>query len=349
MPYLTSDLYSSRHADLLQALKSRQFPSKGEWAPIVGAARQLVVDDGFDVTKYDVCISMRKKVDAARNKGTTPAVTMAAAAAVTVPAPGAGVVVDADVKRVAAMEMVRHLWLLKKSGSHKVWVISLPESYHDWPEADLAGKNFDAIRGRLDDQSTHFGARDRKHLSNATEEGLKWVMKAMIVAASPKKAKHMEIVKRWFADANSSDDDMLAAAATLNEGLKKIAACIRSTFLLFTDMPKNRGDVTKARTNAFVFSNEKIDVVYVEAAFFSNADMFKDLKNWTRIVVHELSHREAKTEDHRYRHNRNGLKPDAGDAQFTAAKALANADSWAMFCMDCAGRMSKGDYAMVKV
>jgi allantoicase len=98
-----------------------------------------------------------------------------------------------------------------------------------------------------------------------------------------------------------------------------------------------------------VFGNEKIDVIYVEAAFFSDRDMFKDLKNWTRIVVHELSHREAKTEDHRYRHNRAGLKPDAGDARFTAAKAIANADSWAMFCMDCAGEMASGDYAKVKV
>lgn len=209
MPYEQSDLYSSRHADLLQALKSRAFPSTGEWAPLVSAARQLVVDDGFDVTKYEVCVSMRKKVGAARKKGTTPAV--------------------------------------------------------------------------------------------------------------------------------------------LNAGLKKIAACIRSTFLIFTDMPKDRGDVSQALTTAFVFKNEKVDVVYVEAAFSTDADLFKDLKNWTRIVVHELSHREAKTDDNRYRHHAKGLKPDAGDATFTAAKALANADSWAMFCMDCAGWMLKGDYLLVKV
>jgi hypothetical protein len=62
-----------------------------------------------------------------------------------------------------------------------------------------------------------------------------------------------------------------------------------------------------------------------------------------------LSHREAKTKDHRYRHHDAGLKPDAGDAKFTAAQALNNADSWAMFCMDCAGRMSSGDYAKVQV
>jgi hypothetical protein len=90
-------------------------------------------------------------------------------------------------------------------------------------------------------------------------------------------------------------------------------------------------------------------VIYVEPAFFSNRDMFKDLKNWTRIVVHELSHRMVKTKDHRYRHHASGLKPDATDANFTAAKALDNADSWAMFCMDCAGQMTNSDYTKVKV
>jgi hypothetical protein len=114
-----------------------------------------------------------------------------------------------------------------------------------------------------------------------------------------------------------------------------------------TDMPKDRSDAEAANTNAFVFSSEKIDVIYVERAFFSDGDTWKDLKNWTRIVVHELSHRDAKTEDHRYRHHASGLKPDAAD--FSHAKAINNADSWAIFCMDCAGRMTKADYKKVKV
>lgn len=69
---------------------------------------------------------------------------------------------------------------------------------------------------------------------------------------------------------------------------------------------------------------------------------------WYR-AGHELSHREVKTADHRYRHHASGRKPDAADAKFTAAKALDNADSWALFCMDCAGQMSSGDYTKVKV
>jgi hypothetical protein len=33
----------------------------------------------------------------------------------------------------------------------------------------------------------------------------------MAIAASPKKKKSMDIVKRWFADSTSTDEDMVAA------------------------------------------------------------------------------------------------------------------------------------------
>lgn len=349
MSYTLKDLYSTRHAETIQFLKSGDFPAAGEWLAVISDSRQLVVDGGYNVEKYKASESLRKRVAAAGKKNVPPAETMLTAAGVTsLPSSATRAIPPGVASRVAALEMLRHLWLLKKSGSHKLWVLSLPESYRDWPAADLAGKDFDGIGSRLNDESSHFSVDDRKHLSQATQHGLKWVHKAMAVAASPNK-KNLAIVRRWFADANSTDEDMKAAAATLNEGLKKIAAVIKSTFLLVTDMPLDRGNPAKASTNAFVFSSEKIDVIYVEAAFFSNRDMFKDLKNWTRIVVHELSHRACKTDDHRYRHHPAGLKPDAGDVKFTAAKALANADSWAMFCMDCAGQMVAGDYAKVKV
>ncbi len=43
----------------------------------------------------------------------------------------------------------------------------------------------------------------------------------------------------------------------------------------------------------------------------------------------------------------------SADEKWTAvaenAKALANADSWSIFCMDCAGEMSTGDYKKVQV
>ncbi len=350
MAYKIADLYSTRHEAAIEALKSADFPTTKPWDEVVREARKLVAPQGFDVDNYKACTALRKAVDSAARKDTKPAASMLSAAGViALPSSGNKSIPLSVTSRVAVLELVRHLWLLKKSGSHKLWVLSLPESYRDWPATDLAGKDYDGISSRLNDASTHFSLDDRKHLAQASQEGLSWLHKAQVVVADPKHKKHMPLLRRWFADANSTNEDMVAAAATLASGLKKIVTTIKSGDLLVTDMPLDRGNEARANVNAFVFSDEKIDVIYVEPAFFSNAGMFKDLKNWTRIVVHELSHREAKTKDHRYRHHSAGLKPDAGTATFTAAKALDNADSWALFCMDCAGRMVDADYANVKV
>jgi hypothetical protein len=351
VPYDIKDLYSTRHASLIDILKSTDFASAGDWKATIADSRLLVTAEGYDVDRYKACQAIRHKSATAKQKmGTKPAVTLLTAAGVTsVPNSPGKLIPSAVTKRVAALDMLRHLWLLKKMGSHKLWVLSLPESYRDWPEAALDGKDYGAIGAHLNDETSHFSVEDRKHMSEATMKGLGWIKKAMIVTASPDKKAHMKILKRWFADSTSTDDDLKAAAATLNAGLKKMAGSIKSTFLLITDMPLDRGKAETKNVNAFVFKDEKIDVIYVEPAFFSNRDMFKGLKNWTRIIVHELSHREAKTADHRYRHHASGLKPDSGDANFTAAKALDNADSWAMFCMDCSGEMVDGDYTKVKV
>ena len=53
-------------------------------------------------------------------------------------------------------------------------------------------------------------------------------------------------------------------------------------------------------------------------------------------VVHEVTHLDASTKDHRY--DFKGLKRDA---KFTSAKAVANADSWAYYCADCAGALTE--------
>jgi hypothetical protein len=347
MPYQTKDLYSSRHAALLEALKSRDFASADDWGPTIDTARGAVVQNGFDVGKYSACESIRKIVAKRLKAKTKPAATVLAGAGGTPAASGDAPLSDSLSKRVAAIESLRHLWLLKKSGSHQLWVLSLPMQYGDWPEAELAGKPFDSVATKLNDENTRFGTSDRKHLSQATQHGLKWIHKAMIVAGAPGKAKNKTILKRWFADANTTDDDLNEAAKTLANGLLKMSATIKSTFLLMTDMPMDRNNAAEANTNAFVFKDEHINVIYVERAFFRNTDTWKDLKNWTRIVVHELSHRDAKTEDHRYRHNPAGLKPSV--ANFSHAKAINNADSWAIFCMDCAGEMTSEDYKKVKV
>jgi hypothetical protein len=55
-------------------------------------------------------------------------------------------------------------------------------------------------------------------------------------------------------------------------------------------------------------------------------------------IIHELSHHDVSTEDHRYDHA--GLKPKKA---FPYAKAISNADSWGYFAIDLAGYLSASD------
>jgi hypothetical protein len=60
-------------------------------------------------------------------------------------------------------------------------------------------------------------------------------------------------------------------------------------------------------------------------------------------IIHELSHHEMNTQDHRY--DDAGLKPNS--ATFPFAKAIDNADSWGYFALDLAGYLSKADHDRV--
>ena len=127
--------------------------------------------------------------------------------------------------------------------------------------------------------------------------------------------------------------------------LEKVQAVFNSRHLLLTDHPEVRGATSGPNKNfldseAFVKgAREAMDVVYVEAAFFSKSNTLKGLKNWTRILVHELTHREVATKDKFY--SWQGMKPVAGG--FPMADALINADSWAFFCADAAGQLTDSE------
>ena len=68
--------------------------------------------------------------------------------------------------------------------------------------------------------------------------------------------------------------------------------------------------------------------------------MIFEQANWTRIVVHELSHLISGTVDHDDRYAHSGIGVHAG---FPASKAINNADSWAFFAADCAGVLTDGN------
>jgi hypothetical protein len=72
-------------------------------------------------------------------------------------------------------------------------------------------------------------------------------------------------------------------------------------------------------------------------------NVLKGSRNWARIIVHELTHLVHGTEDvnkGQARYAWYGIGPHAG---FTGADAIRNADSWAFFCLDCAGMLTAAE------
>lgn len=127
--YKLADLYSTRHEELIGTLKSAGSCAPGAGRAWIEEARELVVDNGFNIDKYTVCESLRRHVEAGASENVAASDTMLAAAGVP-PAPAAGAVTVGSevVRRVAGLEMLRHLWLLRKSGNHRLWILSLPEN-----------------------------------------------------------------------------------------------------------------------------------------------------------------------------------------------------------------------------
>ena len=61
-------------------------------------------------------------------------------------------------------------------------------------------------------------------------------------------------------------------------------------------------------------------------------------KNWARVLLHECTHTDAKTQDKRYAFK--GIRPGGN---IDAAEAAVNADSWAFFAADAADALTDGE------
>jgi len=252
-------------------------------------------------------------------------------------------------KRAAALKLMRHLYLLRQRGGQQVWILGLAKSFTDWPSVAFAGADLAKAKALLGDLKEPFSRSDKKHLADAAQEGLKYVSKTLIAlgaaAGADKDAeKAKALVARWITGAGASADATTLAVATLTAGFKKIQSVLNSGRLVLTDHPEVRnaksGDNSGFwRSEAFVKgAREGMDVIYVESAFFSKKNTLTGLKNWARILVHELSHREVATTDHAYSWADGGIEAGVG---LTPGEAITNADSWAFFCVDCAGQLTK--------
>lgn len=274
---------------------------------------------------------LRKTLAKAAAKGSGEARSLLSFAGEKLSGTGTNPTMDVDLaERAGALKVLRHTYLLKRGGARRVWCVGIPPSYTQWPTQALQG----AV-AKLSDTTDRFSAEGRKHLSNASLTALRWVHEAMMVSANMKSGKSLELVARWFADASSSDQDVVDTGALLNAGLKRIAAKLMSGRLIDTDHVIERGTGQFDGVEAFVWG-DKLDVVYIENEFFGNRNTLSGPHNWARIVIHELTHRELNTDDHAYEHE--GMAP----RKIGQAKARTNADSWAWFCVDCGGALTNG-------
>lgn len=264
----------------------------------------------------------------------------------------------AERQRAAALKMLRHTYLVRQRGGQSTWMLSLPDDFDLWPESALAGVTADAAKTLLGSSNEHFSGVDIKNLSDGMQDSLRWCQKAMFVlgqlqGAGQGKADAMTLVRRWFAEATTTDTDVAAAGATLLRGFKTISGALNRNQVLLTDFVPLRGAAPGSDeegfldSEAFVFAlggRERLDVVYIERDFFRPGGTVAGKGNWSRILVHEMSHLVVGTKDvpagADSRYAWYGIAPNPN---FTAGAALTNADNWAFFAADCAGALSPGE------
>ena len=267
--------------------------------------------------------------------------------------------IDQDTREKAgALKFLSHVYLVKQRGAQKVWIHNLPTDFKDWPHYASSAASADEARLLLRSASQKFSADDIKNLSDAMQDGLRWCQKTLelLVAysgAGVAKAASVDMLKRWFGDENTDTTQLSAHVADLTTGFKAIQAAFNRNQIVLTDFPTLRSATSGSEngfrlSEAFVWgkaSREKLDVIYVEDGFFGANNTMKGKTNWTRILVHELSHSMHGTTDVKPgpRYSWYGIGPNA--ANFSSAKAITNADNWAFFAADCAGALTETERA----
>ena len=248
-------------------------------------------------------------------------------------------------ERAAALKMLSHLYRAQQRGAQDVWVYAPPMAYSRWVFEEFSGTE-DQIRGRLEQDDEVYSPADRKTMCAALAQALKWSLDAVAKLGSRTPAVKA-LVTTWFADQTTTEAEITAAITKLLFGFKKIAAAANSNVLIFSDEPMDRNSLVNPETYehgwdayAFVRTEERMNVVYLQNAFLKAGATGK-MWMCALTIIHELSHREAGTEDEMYDHD--GLKPDK--KRFPHRKAINNADSWAYFATDLAGMLGAPEKA----
>lgn len=345
-----SDQYSAAKAVLA---KSKDF--NPEWQKLIDGLYRLMMPTGFLGGRAEYLNDLRRQIKTSSNNGKICPADEAILRACACWLDAMPATFDAAGRaRAAALKFLMHTYLMRERGGHKVWILSLPNAFNDWPHWELQTGSAQQVCQLLLAHEERFSAEQKKHLSNASQEALRWCHKAKILLSSA--ATNMvarKTVKRWFADENSTDDQLTATISTLLAGFKSLIFTLNKG-LLITDFPTLRNakpgsmEYDLLMLSAFVWptsDREALSVVYVEDAFFNGNRDLPGQAYWTRILIHELSHLICNTCDvDNVRYAWYGIGPNR--ARFSAEKALSNADSWAFFAGDCANALDASAVAI---
>lgn len=302
----------------------------------------MLTETGFNSGRADLPDKLRKKIlDEAKHTNTVAVFFLGGGpgdvifnAAQNKLSPGSWV------ERAAALKMVKHVYHAHKKGGQDVWVYSPPKKHSKDIFEELAGCSEDTVKSKLGQDDEIFSLKEQELMCDALALSLKIAMDAQIkVDAKSEEAKNM--IKRWFLDDSCTDIEMNDALAKLSAGIKKISAACNASNLVFTDYL----DWRKQRNDYFggAFRGGEgggFPVIYLEGAFTRLKGNSGKLWLCAETILHELSHHEVSTEDHRY--DSSGLKPDKATLPY--AKTIDNADSWGYFLLDLAGYLSTADF-----
>ncbi|MFG6486864.1 M35 family metallo-endopeptidase [Roseateles sp. BYS78W] len=330
----------------------------GDWAGIVAALQGLMGADGFDVSKADSLTALRTKMVQANGKRVSA--DLGILAAVKADALGVASVPDDPKMRASVLKFLAHTYLVHTSGSRTLWVHSSPKVFLHWPSIHLNSwaSTTGEVKTLLKDDREHFSEEDKRNLGASAQHALAWCQKTNAVLSqarsndATKKSVAMSFVKRWFADPGTTDEELSKYVATLSQGFKDITAMLNKGRLILTDwMPLRNAttdeEIEYLNSEAFTFANngEGLSVVYIERSFFVNhpGNVLNGVRNWSRILVHELTHLVCGTTDVKkgaVRYAWYGIGPHAG---YPGSDAIRNADNWAFFCADCAQVLTEAE------
>jgi hypothetical protein len=327
-----------------------------DWATTVVTLQRLMGADGFETSQAESLRHLRDKVVTAGGTRVTADVGILAAVQVDAKKP----IDDGAKMRASILKFLAHTYLVHTSGNRTVWVHSSPVSFLHWPSIHINSwaTAIDDVKEVLRDNREHFSELDKRNLAGAAQHALAWCQKTNAVlsqAASKdggRKSKAMALVKKWFADPGTTTEDLEKYVAGLSKGFKDITSTLNKGSLVLTDWIPLRSASTEEElrylnSEAFTFSSggEGMDVVYIEKSFFVNhaGNVLSGPRNWTRIIVHELTHLVCGTTDVKKgqpRYAWYGIGPHAG---YPGSDAIRNADNWAFFSADCAGALTEGE------